>query len=274
MNKLSKLVNKLINKPVDSVAMVLSGGGSRGAIQVGVLQALDEYNIKVKAISGTSIGAIVGVFYSGGLPPVKIKELMKSQGFLKLFHIAWNKKGLLTMEELMKLLKKYLPDNTFESLNIPFYACASNLDTQRYEIFSSGDLHQAVVASASIPVLFQPVIINGYHFIDGGLYNNFPIEPLLKKYDYILGVHVNNMKPTNNYTAIDIAERVFTAAVKQTVEGKFAKCDYLINPCLEERYGIIDFRKTEKLFKIGYDEGVRFAKYFEKDKHKHKEKAH
>ena len=260
MYKLSKLFNKRIKKPVNSVAMVLSGGGSRGAIQVGVLQALDEYNIKVEAISGTSIGSIVGVFYSGGLPPLKIKEIMESQGIIKLFHIAWNKKGLLKMVELEKLLKKYLPDNTFESLNIPFYACAANLDTQNYDLFSTGDLHKAVMASASIPVLFQPVIINGYHYIDGGLYNNFPIEPLLKKHDYLLGVHVNNMKPIGDYSAADIAERVFTAAVKQTVENKFSKCNYLISPYLEERYGIIDFRKTDKLFKIGYDEGVRFAK--------------
>ena len=260
MNRLSKLVNKLTKKPVNSVAVVLSGGGSRGAIEVGVLQALDEYNINVEAISGTSIGAIVGVFYSGGLPPLKIKEIMENQTFRKIFNIAWNKKGLLTMGEVLKLLEKYHPDKTFESLNIPFYACAANLDTQRCEIFSTGDLHQAVVASASIPVLFQPVVINGYHYIDGGLYNNFPIEPLLKKYDYILGVHINNIKPPEKYSAVDIAERVFTAVVKQNVEAKLSKCDYLISPYLEDNYGIIDFRKTDKLFKIGYDEGVRFAK--------------
>jgi len=259
MNKTSEFIRKLTNKPVNSVALVFSGGGARGAIQLGVLQALDEHNIKVEAISGTSIGAIIGAFYSAGIPPVKMKEIMGSQRFAKIFHLSWNKRGLLSMDELLKTFAKYHPDKRFESLNIPFYACASNLDTKQCEIFNSGDLHQSVAASASIPVLFQPVVMNGYHYIDGGLYNNFPIEPLLHKYTFILGVHINNYRQPDDYNVFAIAERVFTAVVQQNVDRKMKKCDYAINPHLENRYGIIDFRKTDELFEIGYREGLEFV---------------
>ncbi len=258
MINFKRVISKIGRKHVDSVAVVLSGGGARGAIEVGVLQALDDYNIKVNAISGTSIGAIVGVFYSAGVSPLEMKEIMKSQRFIKLFHFAWSKKGLLSMNELLRTFKKYNIDESFGSLKIPYYACASNLEKGTEEIFHSGNLHRAVIASASIPLLFKPEIINGYHYIDGGLYNNFPIEPLFKKYPYVLGVHVNNFKQPDDYNAMAIAERIFNAVIKQNVVKKLKKCDYLINPFLEHRTGIIDFRKTDKLFEIGYNEGVKF----------------
>ncbi len=253
---------KLFNRSVDSIALVLSGGGARGAIEIGVLQALDEYNIKVDAVSGTSIGAIVGAFYSAGISPLQMKEMMASRIFSKIFHFSWNKKGLLTMEGLYKLFEKYHSEKSFESLKIPFFACASNLDTKQFDIFNNGDLHKTVAASASIPVLFEPIKIKGYHYIDGGLYNNFPIEPLLHKHRYILGVHVNNYKPPDEYNIVAIAERVFTAVVQQNIIPKMKKCDYLINPLLEVKYGILDFKKTDELFDIGYREGVKFARQF------------
>ena len=260
MNKLFKKLRKLTRKPVESVAIVLSGGGARGAIEVGVLQALDEYGVKVEAISGTSIGAIVGVLYSAGIDPLKMKEIMAGQNFTKLWHFSWSKKGLLNMNDLLKIFKENNIPTAFDLLNIPFYCCASNLDTGKGDIFHSGNLHQAVVASASIPLLFKPVIINGKHYIDGGLYNNFPIEPIIETHPYILGVHVNNYKEPEDYNALAIAERVFSAVVRQNIVAKLNKCDYLIDPFLEERSGIIDFKQTDKLFEIGYNEGIKFAK--------------
>jgi len=260
MNRVTRFIKKIVHHPVNSVSLVLSGGGARGAIHLGVLQALDEYNIKVEAIAGTSIGSIIGAFYSAGITPLQMKKIMESRGFIKMFHFSWNKKGLLTMKDLYRMFEKYHPDKSFSSLNIPFYSCASNLDTNRCEIFHDGDLHKAVAASASIPVLFQPVEMNGCHYIDGGLYNNFPVEPLLKKHSNILGIHINNNKQPDEYNVFAIAERIFTAVVQQNVVRKMNKCDFLINPFLEKRYGIIDFRNTEELFEIGYKEGVDFVK--------------
>ncbi len=258
MNSFKNLLHKITHKTVDSVALVLSGGGARGAIEIGVLQALHENNIKIKAISGTSIGAIIGVFYCAGISPMEMKRIMDSQRFIKIFHFAWSKKGLMSMSELLRMFKKYNIGESFDSLNIPFYACASNLEKGAEEIFHSGNLHKAVIASASIPLLFEPEIINGNHYIDGGLYNNFPIEPLLGKYPFILGVHVNNFKQPDEYNAMAIAERVFSAVIKQNVIKKVKKCNYLIDPFLEDRIGIVDFRKTDKLFEIGYNEGIKF----------------
>ena len=107
MNSFKRFIHKITHKPVDSIALVLSGGGARGAIEIGVLQALYEHNVKVEAISGTSIGAIIGVFYSAGVPPLEMKKIMDSQRFIKIFHFAWSKKGLMSMNELLRMFKKY-----------------------------------------------------------------------------------------------------------------------------------------------------------------------
>jgi len=166
MNQFKKVV-KQCEKPVKSVSLVLSGGGARGAIHLGVLKAFDDHNIKIDGISGTSIGAIIGALYC---------------------------EGLLKMDKLIKLLSEWIPENDFKALKIPYYSCVSNFDSGNYEILSEGDLYKSIVASASIPVVFEPVTINDNLYIDGGLYNNLPVEPLLKNSKCIIGVHVNNYK--------------------------------------------------------------------------------
>jgi NTE family protein len=260
--KLFKYLRIFTKTPLTEVALVLSGGGARGAIHLGVLKAFDENGIKVEAISGSSIGAIIGALYCAGISPLEIKSIMRSKKFASVFHLSWNKKGLLTMTRLRKTLNQFIPINDFKNLNIPFYCCISNLDSGAFEIVDSGDLGLAVSASASIPILFEPVKINGNHYVDGGLFNNLPVEPLLGKYNCIVGVHVNNYKqtPTNNLRAV--AERVFTLVSKQNIEPKFKQCDFVIEPELDQSYRVLDFRHTDKLFEIGYAEGVEFIKKY------------
>ena len=253
-------------KPHQSISLALSGGGARGAIHVGVIQALVENNIKIDAIAGTSIGSIVGAFFCGGVPPEKMLEILKTQSFSKLFHFSWNKKGLLKMERLYKIMEDYLPANSFEELKIPFYACVSNIDKGRHEIISTGNLHTAVAASASIPVIFEPVEINGDNYVDGGLFCNLPVKPLTENNNsYILGVHVNNLKPPEELNFIAVAERVFTLVIFENARKYFEKCNYLINPFLEDDYGLLDFGNIEKLYTIGYNEGVKFIENLRKD---------
>jgi len=260
--KLTHYFKSFIKPPLKSVALVLSGGGARGAIHLGVLQALDVYKIKVEAISGCSMGAIIGSLYCAGIPPLEMKTLMKSKKFASIFHISWNKRGLLTMTRLKKTLNEFIPINDFESLKIPFYCCVSNLDTGKYEIMNTGDLKKSVAASATIPILFEPVEINGQHYIDGGLFNNLPVQPLLKRYKNIIGIHVNNYKHSKMHNIRAVAERVVTLASKRNLDERLEKCDYVINPYLDKTYRVLDFRHTNTLFDIGYQEGLKFI-----DKH-------
>ena len=252
-------------KNTGSISLSLSGGGARGAIHIGVLQALVENDIKIDAVAGTSIGSIIGSFFCGGVPPKEMLEIMKTQSFSKIFHFSWNKKGLLKMERLYELMQEYLPHNSFEALEIPFFAGLSNLDKGEFEIFNSGDLHKAVAASASIPVIFEPVEINGYNYVDGGLFNNMPVDPLLNGDSYVVGVHTNNYRPEPELSLFTIAERVFTLVILNNTKESFEKCDYLVNPFLEKDYGLLDFDNTDILYNTGYKAGLEFVKEFKKD---------
>ncbi len=256
--KLTHYFKSLIRPPLKSVSMVLSGGGARGVIHLGILQAFDEHQIKVEAISGSSMGAIVGALYCAGISPTEIKMLMKSKKFANTFRLSWNKKGLLSMTRLRKTLNKFIPINEFKTLKIPFYCCVSNLDTGKYEIINTGNLEKAVSASASIPILFEPVEINGQHYVDGGLFNNLPVEPLKNTYKNIIGVHVNNYKYSSAHNIRTVAERVLNLVSKQSVETNFKYCDYIINPYLVKSFRTLDFRHTNSLFDIGYKEGLKF----------------
>ena len=85
---LKHFIRKLTRQPLKSVALVLSGGGARGAIHLGALHAFDENSIKIEAISGTSIGAIIGALYCAGVSPMDIKELLRSHKFASIFHLS------------------------------------------------------------------------------------------------------------------------------------------------------------------------------------------
>jgi NTE family protein len=252
-------------KKKKNISLVLSGGGSRGAIQLGVLQALNEYKIKIDAVSGTSIGAIIGALYCSGIKPYHIKEIMESKRFVDIYHFKWHRHGLLDMSLLYKILKEKIPENNFEALKVPLYICASNIDKGGFEIFSKGDLHVKVAASASIPIVFEPVKIGKDFYVDGGLFNNMPVNPFIGKDTYILGVHVNNYKNKERHDMKAVAERIVNLVIKENVQENLEKCDYIINPFVNKKYSSLDFKNSEELFDIGYLEGVVFAKEFVKN---------
>lgn len=246
------------------LAVVLSGGGSRGAIHLGVLQALDEYKISVSAVSGTSIGAIIGGLYCSGVKPYRIMEIMESKKFKDLFHFTWHIKGLLDMRKLHEILKKNIDKNSFESLNIPLHICISNIDKGEYEIFNKGELFNKIKASASIPIIFEPIKIGSSYYVDGGLFNNLPVDPFVGKYDNILGIHVNNYKNNDQHNIKAVSERVVSLLIKQNVDPNLEKCTFVINPMVDKKYNALDFKNTEKLFEIGYTTGIDFCKEFVK----------
>ncbi|MCK5908155.1 MAG: patatin-like phospholipase family protein, partial [Flavobacteriales bacterium] len=237
--------------------VTLSGGGARGAIHLGVLHAFDEAGVKINAISGTSIGAIIGSLYCAGYSALEIKSFMDKKAFARVFKFSANKTGLLTMDKLIKQISELVPENSFDTLKIPFYSCVSNLDDGKFEILSSGDLYKSIVASGSIPIVFEPVLIDGKYYIDGGLFNNLPIEPFLDKEDKIIGVHVNNYLFSDKMTVKAITEKIFTQVIKQSVVQQKVKCDYFIEPRIDKNVGVLDFSETDYLFELGYNEAIK-----------------
>lgn len=241
-----------------TIALALSGGGNRGAVHVGVLHAFDENKISIDAISGTSAGSIIGALYSSGISAIELKGIIAKQSIGKMLHFTIKKDGLANMKGLRKVLETHIKSNNYSDLNKKLFVCASNIDDADFEIFSEGDLFSHVCASSSVPILFEPVIINNKHFVDGGLFNNLPVDPLLNKYDVLIGVHVNNYKIEGNHSIKTIANHIFSMVIKQNVKRNMPKCDFVINPELDKPYRSFSKKNTELLFDIGYKAGIAF----------------
>lgn len=239
------------NKP--ELGIAFSGGGARGIAHAGVLQYLEEIGIYPKAVSGTSAGAIAGALYAAGLSPSEILDRVKVNSVFKVFNFKNLKFGLSDLSYLRDILNESIPHDDFSKLKIPFYACATNLSVGSWEIFSEGSVADAVVASSSIPVVFHPVVINGHTYVDGGLLNNLPVEPLLKKNLKIIGVNINIHGYQEQFDGMfSITKRIFDLALWANTESRFLKCDLGIDVQETYNFGIFDFDKHQELFDAGY----------------------
>jgi NTE family protein len=233
--------------------LVLSGGGARGFAHLGVIQALNEAGIYPDVISGTSAGAIVGVLYADGYAPREILALMNWASRFDFMRPALPREGLLQINGVDKILKANLRAKTFEDLKIPLFVSATDLNQGRSVYFSKGDLFEPVMASASIPVLFQPVKINNVSYVDGGVLDNLPIKPIENSCQVIIGSFVNPIGYVEKISGlINIAERTFLLSMSRDVIEKSKRFDLYIAPPELRNYGILDPEKSQEIFDLGY----------------------
>lgn len=237
--------------PSTSIGLVLSGGGARGLTHVGVLKALEELGITISEISGTSAGAIIGGMYAAGLAPDDILHAIQSQRFLSLRSFSLKPHGFFSARPLVQLLQQNLPVTTFEQLRYPLYVTATNIQAGETTTFSKGDIIMPIVASSAVPLMFAPVKINGGLYLDGGVINNFPVEPL-RHCDVLIGSNVSNW-PDNHqhWTRMQIAQRCFHLGMNQYMVHKSKLCRVFINPPVGH-YNGFGKRKLRELASLGY----------------------
>jgi NTE family protein len=237
------------------IGLVLSGGGARGFAHLGVIQALNESGIFPDVISGTSAGAIAGALYADGYSPIEILKITNSNSRLHYVRPTVSKDGLLQIAGVVRILRDNLHAKTFEKLKIPLFVAATDLNNGRVDYFSSGELITAVIASASIPVLFKPVVIDNKYYVDGGVLDNLPIKPIENICRYIIGSFVNPTGFQENVTnLINIAERTFFLSMSKEVNEKAKKFNLFIAPPELRNYKILDPEKAEEVFILGYNE--------------------
>jgi NTE family protein len=235
--------------------VVLSGGGVRGFAHLGLLQALEELNIIPDAISGVSAGAIVGALYAAGHSPQTIGDILKKNSYFGWSSFLLNKDGLFSMKALRKVLQTYIPDNSFESLHKKLFITATDFANNEAITFSKGSLIDTVIASSSVPAIFEPVKIGDHLLVDGGLLNNFPVEPLENKCNLLIGCNVNFIpKGLGNGKRIgkmNLIEKCFHMAIASVVYSKVEKLDLFIEPDLHE-FGMFDVTKADLIYETGY----------------------
>lgn len=246
-----------------NIGLVLSGGGARGAAHIGVLKAFEEFNISPTHISGTSVGAIVGALYAAGIHWTDILSFFKETSIFHAKRFAFSKPGFLDSDKFYDDLKVFFPDDNFNALEKNLFITATNVITGELKVFNKGQLIKPIIASASFPGVFTPTEINGSYYIDGGILNNFPINPIRKQCDYIIGVFINSLDKISindlksSYSVVDRALKIRTASESIT---KFPDCDIVISPKDLSNYHIFGMNNLDAIFELGYSETIKMLK--------------
>jgi NTE family protein len=227
---LVSLLLVVICSSAQKVGVVLSGGGAKGIAHIGVLKALEENEIPIDYLTGTSMGGIVGGCYAAGMSPAEIEEIFLSDKFLnwvngtgeKGFNYYYHQNELnpsflslnLALDSTLNVhfqsslasdavlnfaLAEYMAQasaiskNNFDSLFVPLRVVASDIFTQNEVILKSGSLSDALRATQTVPFFYTPIRIDGKYLFDGGVYNNFPVDVAQRDFqpDVIIGVNVS-----------------------------------------------------------------------------------
>ncbi len=181
-----------------TIALVLGAGGARGLAHIGVIEVLVEHGYRIAAISGSSMGALVGGIHAAG----RLRQYrdwaytLERGSILRLLDLTFGSAGLLRGERVIGALREMVGEFQIEHLSIPFTAVATDLATQREVWLTRGPLFDAIRASIAIPMIFTPHLVDGRELVDGGLLAPVPIAPTRNYHvDKVIAVDVNSKLP-------------------------------------------------------------------------------
>lgn len=247
------------------IGLCLSGGGALGLAHIGAIQALEDHGIFPNEISGSSMGAIIGTLYAAGYSPAQMLQLIKEDKLYKItkvmtFSPSFLKSGLSTHAMLQSLIHELIPHNSFEKLKKQLHICVVNLNTAEWEIINSGNkLDFWVAASASIPGVFEAVKLDNIFYVDGGLLNNMPSQPLSENCSTIIGIDVIPHKvPEKLSKPIDTLVFAMRAMEHQNAKQGRALCDFLIEPQAIMEFHEFSFESYQAIYHIGYSAATKY----------------
>ncbi|MFM7218599.1 MAG: patatin-like phospholipase family protein [Bacteroidota bacterium] len=270
------------------VGLVLSGGGARGLAHIGVIKALEENNIPIDYITGTSAGAVVGCLYALGYSPREMDSIVRTGEFESWATGKLNRDNEYffskTDENASWIYLRFalasasghsLPTNVvssvpydyallrgtsaiiaragyqFDSLFIPFRCVASDIEKKKTVVFRSGDLARAVRASSAYPFYFRPVNVDGKVLYDGGLYDNLPLDVMESEFhpDFTIGVNASgNDAPTDESDLVSLLQVMMTNPSTATIEPGKG----LLIDLETNDLGLFDFSNVAEIVDRGY----------------------
>jgi len=238
-----------------NLGIVLSGGGVRAIAHIGLLQALKENNINPEIVAGTSGGAMVGALYAAAYDTETMLKFFNDTPLFKFSLYTLNKPGIMDTEKYSVFFDAYLKENSFEALKKPLYVTATNLLNGKLEFFHTGELIKPLLASAALPPFFSPIEIEDKLYSDGGILNNFPIEPLSYSCKNIIGSFVNPLTKIDKHeikSTINLIQRVYHIGLDAKDLVKFNQCNYVFSPPEIYKIGIFDSKSVTKAYTFGY----------------------
>lgn len=242
------------------VGMAFGGGGARGFSHIGVLIAMEEFGYTPEIISGVSAGSIASALYGAGLSPRDmIKCFSDATKFADFAEWSVPKEGFFKLTPFAKLLESWLPVKYLEDMKIPTVICATNMEKGTSVGWCKGEIVPRVLASCSMPVIFNPMKINGVNYVDGGVLRNLPAWAIR---DYCKTLFGSNCSPLNrDYTyknsIMDVAWRTYQLMAKANVLQDINLCDYVIMPSEVAKTKTFDLTSMQKNVQYGYNAACR-----------------
>ena len=272
------------------VGLVLSGGGAKGIAHIGVIQALEDHEVTIDCIAGTSMGAIVGSLYAMGYSPSEMMALIKSPEFADwsqgrinqaytyymleqqpspaLTHInlgfndSINTTSILPTSLINPIpmsfgfMELFGPSTAqcrgdFDRLFVPFRCVYSDVYNKHKVVVSHGDLGDAVRASMSFPLVFKPIEIDGVLAYDGGIYDNFPVDVMRQDFKPDIMIGVDVSAPNAKPSPNDLMAQVEDMIMQKSDYNLPADEGIRIKLDLE-RFSLLDFQQADAIYDIGY----------------------
>lgn len=278
------------------VGLVLSGGGARGIAEIGVIKALEENDIPIDYITGTSIGAIVGGLYASGYSPDEMMELVKSKMFLEAatgniearYRYQFFKPeptpsmlnlnlapGSMSLSPIlpsslispmpmnfyfMAIFARYTAQcgGDFNKLFVPLRTVASDMTLKEAKVWSDGQLTDAVRSSMSFPIVFKPVTYDGHLLYDGGIFDNFPVDVMRRDFnpDIMIGVDIHSTDTIRHFP--DIIQQL-DRLVTRPQSYDMPDSDGIKLRINLNRFTLLDFDKADEIYEIGYRHGLEMV---------------
>ena len=267
------------------IGLVLSGGGAKGLAHIGAIKVIEEAGVKIDYVGGTSMGAIVGALYAAGYSGTELDSIFRATDFVNLiqdnlprsaktFYEKENSEtyaltlpfdnfkvsvprafsgGQNVYNELVRLLYHVKDVDDFSKLPIPFVCIATDIETGEEVVLDSGYLPEAIMASGTLPSLFEPSSIGEKVLIDGGIVNNYPIDKVRAMgADIVIGVDVQHGLSSRDalLSATEILLQINNYRTVKDMQEKSKKTDIYIKPDIEN-YTVIEFDKTDEIIEKG-----------------------
>jgi len=283
----------IFSAPAQKVGVVLSGGGARGAAHIGVIKALEENNVPIDYIAGTSIGAIVGSLYAMGYSPEEMLELILSEEFgywqtgaVKNEHVFYfkkpddtpefmtfslNLKDSLVFNSLLPgsivspiqmnqaFLALYAPATAkamwnFDNLFVPFRCMGADVYGKKTITFRNGDLGDAVRVSMTFPFVFKPIWKDGVPLFDGGIYDNFPINVM--KEDFNPDFILGSATRGGGLRPSENPVSQIETMIMQKTEYEVPEEDGMLIQMRFPDVFLLDFYKAKEVMQVGYERTI------------------
>ena len=215
------------------IGLALGSGAARGFAHIGVIKVLEENDIPIDFVAGSSIGAVVGALFCAGTPLDWVIKLLGCLENRHIIDVSISKRGLIEGKKIEELLRFILKKKTFEQLDVPLAIVSTDLGKGEKVVFSKGEIVSAIRASISIPGIFPPVVYGERILVDGGVMDRVPAGVVRAMgADIVIGIDVGfrlgeEFRPKNTF---DIIIQTIGIMEIQAAKRKIDKCDVIIAP--------------------------------------------